>query len=77
MIPSPLLTDRKPHLLSCGVEEVIVLLAGVCIVPLFHAAINSSFVLAENCSHFPPMPLQPSLHDNEDLKHKAGERYDM
>lgn len=22
-------------------------------------------------------PLQPSLHDNKDLKHKASERYDM
>lgn len=32
---------------------------------------------AENYSHFPLMPLQPSLHDNKDLKHKASERYDM
>lgn len=44
---------------------------------LFHAAINSLLILAENYSHFPLMPLQPSLHDNKDLKHKASERYDM
>ena len=36
-----------------------------------------SFILAEARSHLPLMALQPSLHDNEDLKHKASERYDM
>lgn len=51
--------------------------AGSCILSLLHAAINSSSIRAGDCSHFPPMPLQPSLHDNRDLKHQAGERYDM
>lgn len=52
-------------------------LAGSCILSLLHAAINSSSIQAGDCSHFPPLPLQPSLHDNGDLRHQAGERYDM
>lgn len=47
-------------------------LAGSCVLLLLHAAINSSSSQAGDCSHFPPLPLQPSLHDNGDLKHWAG-----
>lgn len=54
-------------------QRVITLCAGSSILFLSHAAINSSFILAEYCSHSPLMPLQPSLHDNRLLKHKARE----
>lgn len=72
MIPSHLCKNNyQTRPLSCGV------FAGSSILSLCHVAINSSFTLAECCSHSPLMPLQPSLHDNEDLRHKARERYDM
>lgn len=64
-------SDSEPQLLST-VGKVISPLASSCVLSLLHAAINSSSSQAGDCSHFPPLPLQPSLHDNGDLKHRAG-----
>lgn len=70
-----LLCSQKHHLylvrgyIQC--QKVIAFLVSLWILSLFHAATNSSFIPAENGTLFPPMPLQPSLHDNQNLKHKA------
>lgn len=74
---SPRASDQIAKHGSYPVWEKSSPLAGSCVLSLLHAAINSSSSQAGDCSHFPPLPLQPSLHDNGDLKHWAGERYDM
>lgn len=70
-----LLCSQKHHLylVRCYIQcqKVIAFLVSLWILSLFHAATNSSFIPAENGTVFPLMPLQPSLHDNQNLKHKA------
>lgn len=70
-----LLCSQTHHLflVRCYIQcqKVIAFLVSLWILSLFHAATNSSFIPAENGTLFPPMPLQPSLHDNQNLKHKA------
>lgn len=68
-------TTSLTSALGCNIQKATPVLAGLFISspPCY----KLSFILAENRSHFPLMALQPSLHDNEDLKHKARERYDM